>query len=153
MKQTNIIALLTYLFKEVFINHLSEKFHSDSYKPLIAISTLLTANEKPGLGNVFFNLAIYRLEYDIDELEKELSIWYDYKTQKNLKTIKEIHQAFSEKDLKIVFPNLFILLSIFLTVPVSSASCERSFSCLKRLKTLLKSTVGQFTSYIAYKFN
>lgn len=37
------------LFKEVidvFINHLSKKFQSDSYKPLIAISTLLTANKK-----------------------------------------------------------------------------------------------------------
>jgi hypothetical protein len=93
---TEIDALESYknLFKEVidvFINHLSEKFHSDSYKPLIAISTLLTANEKPDLGNIFFDLAIYRHEYDIDDLEKELSIWFDYKAKKNLKTIKEIH--------------------------------------------------------------
>ena len=27
---------------DVFINHISEKFNTDSYKPLIAISTLLT---------------------------------------------------------------------------------------------------------------
>ena len=51
--------------------------------------------------------------------------------------------CFSENDLVHVFPNLSILLSIFLTVPVSSAECERSFSCLKRLKTWLRSTMSQ----------
>jgi len=35
------------------------------------------------------------------------------------------------------------LASIFLTVPVSSASCERAFSCLKRLKIWLCNTIGQ----------
>jgi len=29
---------------------------------------------------------------------------------------------------KIVFPNLYKLLQVSLTIPVSSASCERSFS-------------------------
>ncbi len=55
---TEIDSLESYknIFKEVidvFINHLSEKFHSDSYKPLISISVILTENEKPALGNIF----------------------------------------------------------------------------------------------------
>ena len=63
---------------DVFINHLSEKFHSDNFKHLIAISKLLCEDSKPDLGVIFFDLAIYREEYDIDQLEKELTIWYDY---------------------------------------------------------------------------
>ena len=40
-------------------------------------------------------------------------------------------------------PNLCICLRIFLTVCVSVASCERSFSKLKLIKTYLRSTMGQ----------
>jgi len=36
-----------------------------------------------------------------------------------------------------------ILLQILLTAPVSAASAERSFSCLRRLKTWLRSTITQ----------
>ena len=41
------------------------------------------------------------------------------------------------------FPNLKALLRILLTIPVTNAEAERSFSTLKRLKTYLRSTIGQ----------
>ena len=34
-------------------------------------------------------------------------------------------------------------MQIFVVLPVSVAECERSFSTLKRLKTYLRSTMGQ----------
>ena len=34
------------------------------------------------------------------------------------------------------------LVSIALTLPVTSAACERSFSCLRRLKTYLRNKSG-----------
>ena len=42
-----------------------------------------------------------------------------------------------------MFPNLAILLKTLLTLPVPNAEAERFFSASKRLKTYLKSTVGQ----------
>lgn len=42
-----------------------------------------------------------------------------------------------------VFPNLRICLQIMLTVAVSVASCERSFSKLKLILTYLRSSMGQ----------
>ena len=42
-----------------------------------------------------------------------------------------------------VFPNLWIALRILLTLPVSVASGERSFSRLKLIKNFLRSTMGQ----------
>lgn len=42
-----------------------------------------------------------------------------------------------------VFPNLFIILKIVVTLPISSASPERSFSKLKIFKTRLRLTMSQ----------
>ncbi len=42
-----------------------------------------------------------------------------------------------------IFELIFILLTIFLTVPVTSAEGERAFSCLKRIKSCLRTTMNQ----------
>ncbi|KAL4704071.1 hypothetical protein ACJJTC_001993 [Scirpophaga incertulas] len=52
-------------------------------------------------------------------------------------------KAIVELDLKEMFPNIVVILKIFLTMPVTVASCERSFSKLKLIKTYLRSTMGQ----------
>jgi hypothetical protein len=36
-----------------------------------------------------------------------------------------------------------ILLRIYLTCPIANVTAERAFSCLKRIKTYLRSTIGQ----------
>ncbi len=42
-----------------------------------------------------------------------------------------------------IFPNIYIGLRIYLTLPVTVASAERSFSKLKLIKTYLRSTMAQ----------
>lgn len=44
---------------------------------------------------------------------------------------------------KLPFPNLFISLRILLTIPISVASGERSFSRLKIIKNYLRSSISQ----------
>ena len=48
-------------------------------------------------------------------------------------------------NLKDGFPNVCIALRIYLTLPVGLSNCsgERSFSHLKRIKSSLRSTMGQ----------
>lgn len=41
-----------------------------------------------------------------------------------------------------IFPNLYILLKMYLCVPIANASAERSFSKLKLIKTYLRSVMG-----------
>ncbi|RXM32747.1 52 kDa repressor of the inhibitor of the protein kinase [Acipenser ruthenus] len=41
------------------------------------------------------------------------------------------------------YPNIHCLLKITATIPVTTASAERSFRCLRRLKSYLRSTMGQ----------
>lgn len=43
---------------------------------------------------------------------------------------------------KKIFPNLYKLLQVALTIPVSSASCERSFSVMRRIKTWLRNSMS-----------
>ena len=42
---------------------------------------------------------------------------------------------------KISFPNIYTAFQIFATIPVTSCTCERSISVLRRLKTYLRSTM------------
>ncbi|KAL4085217.1 hypothetical protein QTP88_027076 [Uroleucon formosanum] len=58
-------------------------------------------------------------------------------------TIQERADVFVQKSLKNVFPMLFKLFRLFFTIPMNSASCERSFSCLRRLKTYTRNKIGQ----------
>ena len=41
-----------------------------------------------------------------------------------------------------LYPNVAVLLHVLATLPVTTASAERSFSTLKRLKTYLRSSMG-----------
>lgn len=44
---------------------------------------------------------------------------------------------------KDLFPEVVTFLRLFLTLPVTTCTAERSFSCLRRLKTFLRSTMKQ----------
>ena len=56
---------------------------------------------------------------------------------------KQLIQYILENNLEEVYPNVYITIRIMLTVPVSTASVERSFSKLKLIKTYLRSTMSQ----------
>lgn len=53
--------------------------------------------------------------------------------------IDDIKQVVTED----VYPNLYKLLQVAFTIPVSSATCERSFSSMRRLNTWQRTTMTQ----------
>ena len=60
------------------------------------------------------------------------------------KSISSVYEVFVELSrLKNAFPNLVKLLQIILTIAVSSALCERTFSSLKRIYTWLCTTTTE----------
>lgn len=63
----------------------------------------------------------------------------DFKMAAPIDLLKFIHK----QNLQDIYPNIEIALRIFLTIPVTTASCERSFSKLKLIKNYLRSTIGQ----------
>ena len=81
---------------------------------------------------------IYEADTDCSSLVKaEAQRWKMSTTSFSI--LKEAYQHAASH----CFPNMKILLSVLLTVPVTNAEAERSFSALKRLKSYLRSTINQ----------
>jgi len=82
---------------------------------------------------------------DIECLKSELKILHKsmnrYETKNNLK-IKDFFQFHNFlKEYEIAFSETYKLCSIAITIPVSSAACERTFSCMKRVKSYLRNSL------------
>ena len=41
-----------------------------------------------------------------------------------------------------LYPNIYVIFTVLITMPVSSASSERSFSVMRRVKYCLRATMG-----------
>lgn len=89
------------------------------------------------------DFSLYEEFLDLDTFSAELQIWKPKWT--------ELHQAGRPKNAieslsafnPSIFPNICILLQILATLPVSTASTERSFSALRRVKDYLRNSTGQ----------
>ncbi|XP_060846349.1 uncharacterized protein LOC132926015 [Rhopalosiphum padi] len=80
----------------------------------------------------------------IDELKGEIALWQLHWTQQPVKKekINTAIDAFKETE-DGYFPNIRQLLLILAILPVTTSTSERSFSTLKRIKTYLRTTMGE----------
>ena len=58
-------------------------------------------------------------------------------------TVLEMLETMQENDLLDIFPEFSKMVHILAVIPATSCSAERSFSALRRLKTYLRSIMGQ----------
>ena len=56
---------------------------------------------------------------------------------------EEIAAELVSKEAKQLMPNLFKVVKLLATMPISSCEAERSFSTLRRVKNHMRSTMGQ----------
>lgn len=88
---------------------------------------------------------------DIDiQLEDELSHFAAHCVSKTELVLSEVptsilklYEWFNNMNLRTIYPNIDIVFRLCLCTPCTNCSAERSFSCLKRIKNFLRSTVGQ----------
>ena len=75
-------------------------------------------------------------------LKPELTLWF--RKLSRLDAVERFTDALNsiKECSPDAFPNIFTLLCILLTLPVSTCTGERSFSTLRRLKTYLRNTTG-----------
>ena len=76
-------------------------------------------------------------------LQREFELFRLHKEFQECKSIPEIIKMLKESRLVSAYRNVATLYKICCTIPVTSASCERSFSKLKLVKTALRSTMSQ----------
>ncbi|XP_060881326.1 uncharacterized protein LOC132952868 [Metopolophium dirhodum] len=61
----------------------------------------------------------------------------------NIASTRELFNLFCLAKLANIFPNLYLVLKLAVTLPVTSCSVERTFSKLKLIKTKLRTTMSQ----------
>lgn len=84
-----------------------------------------------------------RNEKDIDGTELLHELQFLQNGDKNATSVVETLNYIAINNLTHSFPNITIALRILLTIPVSVATAERSFSKLKLIKNYLRSRMGQ----------
>lgn len=90
------------------------------------------------LKNTFTNIF-----QDFNKLKTELEVLYNDSMYHNLQHVYDLIKIFESDGLKKVMPEVYKLFALILTIPSTSVSVERSFSCLKRIKTYLRNSTCQ----------
>ena len=79
---------------------------------------------------------------DADVLMGETAIFHNLENV-NLKTANQVVNYLYTNSLDETLPHFTEVVTTLAAIPATSCSAERSFSCLRRLKTYLRSTMGQ----------
>uniref|UniRef100_A0AAR2ISZ2 DUF4371 domain-containing protein n=1 Tax=Pygocentrus nattereri TaxID=42514 RepID=A0AAR2ISZ2_PYGNA len=89
-------------------------------------------------------LSALALHYNIDLKPAEVMVASNFFKRKNETggDVEDMLAVYKQLDAD-MFPTLKATVQAALTIPVSSCSCERSFSALRRLHTWLRRTMGQ----------
>lgn len=82
--------------------------------------------------------------YNLD-LSGEIELWYETWKAKHLDEdhLKNLELCEVMEEANTFFPNVQYALEILLTLPCTTCTIERSFSTLRRVKTWLRSTMGE----------
>lgn len=82
--------------------------------------------------------------FNIDNLIEEGNTWYDYWniTENSTKINEESNISYYLKDCEF-FPSVKKCIIIYMTIPPTTCTIERSFSTLRRVKTWLRSTITE----------
>ena len=142
----------------VFLDHELQQLHSrfpteayTCYKGMSIVSAVLLNNLPTWKANVYEFCDDYADHIPntvglYAELELGQRVWIQKREEFLIQKKEDIPQKITET-LKVVdppsFPNVFAILKIVATIPVTSCSCERSISCLRHLKNYLRGTMGQ----------
>ena len=132
------------------ITEVSSQFNDTSSQATIEFFSLLPSSisrSQTTISKDNFKNIVQLYEDDLPSLlsfDAELDLWlHHWKAEPELaselntpgKTLQ-----YADKDF---YPNINVLLRIMVTIPVTSCECERSISLLGRIKTSLRSTMGQ----------
>jgi len=123
---------------------LQRRFSTDAVNILRSLASVLCPDSEQFLvyENIKPLLSVYAKSCNIDEalLKAEMTVALNLvKSQLGEKLSKsELQTVLQLLSPSVAFPNLRKCIQIALTVPATSASCERSFSAMKLIKTYLR---------------
>ena len=133
---------LYYSILDTFLVELKERFTSKNMDIMKAIQACSPQSDNFLDVEMLEPLADnYNLDISLLIMEAALAKRTLDKSEHEMETIADVMKEI--KPLQNAFPTLAQVLQFALTISVSSASCERSFSALKRIKSFLRSTMTE----------
>ena len=138
---------------ETMAGELKSRFEQKDLKVVLELESILikAANgEKPEISRDVKSL--YANDLDFDRLKNQLSMLPDLVRDtkldgipvKQVTRVQTLCQIFNAAPFsKSLFNEVDALLKIFLTIPVTTSTAERTFSVLRRIKTYLRATMTQ----------
>ena len=148
-----------YPLLDVIINQLKEQFSENDMEIIQNVEAVLLADNITSVSKTALEQVSQFYDLDKDNLKAELRVFTNLLKEKEKEQSGVIAQGEDEKGYKIlckrrnlmaedigiqtVLPEICKLMKIFWTILITSCSAERSFSCLRRLKSYLHSTMGQ----------
>ena len=129
-----------YKVLDIAIMHLEEYFKSDDLSQYMQLCNILLKGE--------YNDELVKKYPELSpKLQSELNF---FRTKfDSCNNLEDYRVVFSNMvpEVRILFPEVEKLLRLLLLSPASSCAAERSFSALKRIKTWLRSTMTQVSTY------
>lgn len=117
----------------------------DCYEALNArfqIFRNLHEKKEQDVTNEAKNLAqSYPQDIDEEQFVQECQQFKLYMKVGKITRTRDIYTYIKKNNLESTFPNLEVAMRIYLTIPVTNCTAERSFSALKRIKTEMRSTM------------
>ena len=122
---------------------LQYRFEGNDQELLLALADIVF-NSSPTRANIELVSDFYGIDSELLGSEKNVfeNIDADYPDPERKNAAKIVRKMF-EDGVHEVLPVVYKVFSILATIPATSCSAERSFSALRRLKTCLRSTMGQ----------
>ena len=127
------------------LSELRERFSSDNIalvKGFYCIPSIMTRNSSWKQKLKSFMIRYESDMVDVNTFDAEIDTW---ETQW-LKTSTDLPSTVEETITRMpisMYPNIFQVLHLLAVLPVTTCSCERSISTLRRVKTYLRNTMTQ----------
>ena len=134
---------------DLLTTQIKDRFDQDTLKYLISIEDLVVHAAKGEDIAIDQELEDkIKQDLNVDGLKRELQILSKYIPEvdpslKDVSSISTVIDIMRKGKLVKMLSELHILLKLYLTVPLSNATAERSFSALRRVKTYLRSRLTQ----------
>ena len=124
------------------LSELELRFSGNDQEILCALGNICHS-ETPDKDSFSRVAEFYKIDGEILEAEQKMYASFHRVHGLGYMTVSEILETVYENDLFDIFPEFSNVAHILAVIPATSCSAERSFSALRRLKTYLRSTMGQ----------
>ena len=103
----------------------------------------LVIKASSGQSTYDLSSAVCSLYTDLNEFELEAELDILRQRKPEFKTYRDLVEWIKESQRHLLFRQLFNIAKLILLMPSTNATSERSFSAMGRLKTCLRSSMGQ----------